>query len=147
MKNAVFRDVAPRSSCVNRRFGVTYRLQPPAHAGSSLADFSTLKIGAIHFSETSVHTRTTRRHSPENGVLQNIPSLERDLTTGPPEHEADAPYLIFILFSYKSFTPTSELDKTTSRLSVHRVTCSNHNVIDSCPGGTRFESRPGQWLS
>jgi hypothetical protein len=48
MKNAVFWDVAPCRSCVNRRFGGTYRvhlqgrlsLQPPAHAGSSLSDFS-----------------------------------------------------------------------------------------------------------
>jgi hypothetical protein len=27
-------------------------LQPPAHAGSSLADFSTLKMEAIHYTET-----------------------------------------------------------------------------------------------
>jgi hypothetical protein len=49
----------------------TYRLwlQPPAHAGSSLADFSTLKMEAIRSSETSVHTRSTRRHIPEDGIL------------------------------------------------------------------------------
>jgi hypothetical protein len=58
MKNAVFWDVA---SC---RW-----LQPPAHAGSSLADFSTLKMEAIRFSETSAHTRSTRRHIPEDGIL------------------------------------------------------------------------------
>jgi hypothetical protein len=46
------------------------RLPPPVHAGSSLADFSTLKIEAIRSSETSVHTRSTRRHIPENGILQ-----------------------------------------------------------------------------
>jgi hypothetical protein len=57
MKNAVFWDVAPCRSCVNR----------PAHAGSSLADFSTPKMEAIHSSETSVHTR---RHIPEDGILQ-----------------------------------------------------------------------------
>jgi hypothetical protein len=62
MKNAVFWDVAPCRSSVTRRFGRTYRLhlQPPAHAGSSLADFSTLKMEAIRSSETSVHTRSTR---------------------------------------------------------------------------------------
>jgi hypothetical protein len=32
-------------------------LQPPAHAGSSVTDFSTLKIDAIRSSETSVHRR------------------------------------------------------------------------------------------
>jgi hypothetical protein len=73
MKNAVFWDVAPCSSCVNRRFGGTYRivcsLQPPAYAGSSLADFFTLKMEAICSSETSVHTITTIRHIPENGIL------------------------------------------------------------------------------
>jgi hypothetical protein len=75
MKNAVFLDVALCTSCVNRRFRGTYRLhhqarlQPPAHAGSSLADFSSLKMEAIRSSETSVYTRSTRRHIPENGIL------------------------------------------------------------------------------
>jgi hypothetical protein len=75
MKNAVFWDVAPCGSCVNRRFGGMYRrlnLQPPAHAGSSLADFSTLKMEAIRSSETSVYTRSTRRHIPEDGILHYI---------------------------------------------------------------------------
>jgi hypothetical protein len=36
-----------------------YSLQPSAHAGSSLANFSTLKTEAILSSETSVHTRST----------------------------------------------------------------------------------------
>jgi hypothetical protein len=66
-KNAVFWDVAPCRCCVNRRLGGTYRLQfqgrkilergtsvsrlqPPAHAGTSLADFSTLKMEAIRSS-------------------------------------------------------------------------------------------------
>jgi hypothetical protein len=46
-------------------------LQPPAHADSSLANFSTLKMEAIRSSETSAHTRTTRRHSPEAGILHS----------------------------------------------------------------------------
>jgi hypothetical protein len=41
-----------------------YRLQPPVQAGSSLADFYTLKMEAIRSSETPVHTRFTRRHIP-----------------------------------------------------------------------------------
>jgi hypothetical protein len=45
--------------------------QPPAHAGSSLADFSTLKMEAIPSSETSVHTRSTLRHMPEDGILHS----------------------------------------------------------------------------
>jgi hypothetical protein len=83
-------------SCVNRRFGGTYRLhiqgrkihergtsvsrcrlQPPAHAGSSLADFCILKMEAIRSSETSVHTRYTWRHIPEDGILQWSLSFSR----------------------------------------------------------------------
>jgi hypothetical protein len=44
--------------------------RPLAHAGSSLADFSTLKMEAIYSSETSVQTRSTRRHILEDGILQ-----------------------------------------------------------------------------
>jgi hypothetical protein len=44
-------------------------LQPLAQAGSSLADFSILKMEAILSSETSVHTISTRRHIPEDGIL------------------------------------------------------------------------------
>jgi hypothetical protein len=65
MKSAVFRDVAPRGSSQ----------QPPAHAGSSLADFSTLKMEAIRSSETSVPTISTRRHIPEDGILHSVPIL------------------------------------------------------------------------
>jgi hypothetical protein len=44
----------------------------PAHAGSSLADFSTLKMEAIRSSETSVHfTGSTRRHIREDGILHS----------------------------------------------------------------------------
>jgi hypothetical protein len=34
--------------------------------------FSTLKMEAIRSSETSVHTRSTRRHIPEDGILLRI---------------------------------------------------------------------------
>jgi hypothetical protein len=47
------------------------RLQPLAHAGSSLTDSSTLEMEAIYSSETSVHTRSTRRHFPEDGILHS----------------------------------------------------------------------------
>jgi hypothetical protein len=60
VKIAAFWDVAP---C---------RLQPPAHAGSSHADFSTLKMEAIRSSEMSVYTRSTRRHIPEDGILVSV---------------------------------------------------------------------------
>jgi hypothetical protein len=44
-------------------------LQPPAHVGSSLADFPTLNMEAIRFSETSVHKRSSLRHIREDGIL------------------------------------------------------------------------------
>jgi hypothetical protein len=72
MKNTVFWDVALCRSCVNQRFGGTYRLHLQGkkirERGTSVsrwlksADFSTLKMKAIRSSETSVHTRSTQRH-------------------------------------------------------------------------------------
>jgi hypothetical protein len=59
MKNAVLWDVASCRSCVNR----------PAHAGSSLVDFSIMKLEAIRSSEMSVHTRPTWHHIPEDDIL------------------------------------------------------------------------------
>jgi hypothetical protein len=58
-------------------------LQPPAHAGSSLPDFSTLKMEAIRSPETSVHTRSTRRHIPEYGILLVSLHFMRIVTTQP----------------------------------------------------------------
>jgi hypothetical protein len=46
-----------------------------SHAGSSLADLSILKMEVIRSSETSVHTRYTRRHIPEDGQTSNFTKL------------------------------------------------------------------------
>jgi hypothetical protein len=46
------------------------RLHPPANASASLANFATLKMEAIRSSETSVNTRPTQRHIPEDDILQ-----------------------------------------------------------------------------
>jgi hypothetical protein len=46
-------------------------LQPPAQAGSSLADFSTLKMEAIRSSERSVHTSSTHPHITKDGILHS----------------------------------------------------------------------------
>jgi hypothetical protein len=62
-------------------------LQLPAHAGSSLADFSTLKMEVIHSSETLIYTRSTRRHIPEDGILH---SHRRE------NLKSDTIYLIFL---------------------------------------------------
>jgi hypothetical protein len=61
----------PSSEMWQRADLVWLSLQPPAHAGSSLADFSTLKMEAIPSSESSVHTRSTRHHIPEDGILHS----------------------------------------------------------------------------
>jgi hypothetical protein len=83
MKNVVFWVVALCRSCVTRHVGGTYRLhlqgrkirdlslQLPAHTGSSVADFSSLKMEATRSSETSVHARSTQRHSPEDDILHS----------------------------------------------------------------------------
>jgi hypothetical protein len=65
MKNVVFWDVAQCRS---------WWMQPLAHAASSLADFSTLKIEVVRSSETLVHTRSTGRHIPEDGILNTFPA-------------------------------------------------------------------------
>jgi hypothetical protein len=71
MKNAVYWDVAPCSSCVNRRFRGTYPLRLQGRKirerGTSVSRWLQ---EAIRSSETSVHTRTTQRHIPENGNLR-----------------------------------------------------------------------------
>jgi hypothetical protein len=55
MKNVVFWDVALCRSCVDRRFGGKYRLH--------------LQMEAINSSETSVSTRPTQCHIPEDDIL------------------------------------------------------------------------------
>jgi hypothetical protein len=90
MKNVVFWDVALCRYFVNRRFGGTYPsifrktrergtsvirwLQTAVtcsrwSCGSSLPDFSTLKIEAIRSSKKSVHAVCTQRHIPEDEIL------------------------------------------------------------------------------
>jgi hypothetical protein len=45
-------------------------LRPPAEAGSSLADFSILKMEAIRSYETSVDARSIQRHTPKDEIIQ-----------------------------------------------------------------------------
>jgi hypothetical protein len=81
MKNAVYWDVAPCRSCVNRRFGGMYRLhlQGIKISERGISVSRRLKMEAIRSSETSVHTRSTRQHIPEDGILHNSRAL-------PPDH-------------------------------------------------------------
>jgi hypothetical protein len=50
--------------------GCSWSLQPPAHAISLPAHFSTLKMEAIYSSETSVNARYTQRHVIERDNFQ-----------------------------------------------------------------------------
>jgi hypothetical protein len=62
----------PSSGQKNPRAKNQLVLQLPAHAGSSLADFSTLKMEAIRSSEPSVQSTTsTRPHTSEDGILHS----------------------------------------------------------------------------
>jgi hypothetical protein len=87
LKIAVFWDVSPYRSRVNRRFRWTCRLHPQgreirergtsvikwlaAHAGSTLADICTLKMEATRSSETSVYTWSTRHHISDDYILHS----------------------------------------------------------------------------
>jgi hypothetical protein len=64
VKNAILWDVTPYDSCKNRRFGETLRL----HHQSDNNRCTMMK--ELRCSETSVFTRTTRRVTPEDGILQ-----------------------------------------------------------------------------
>jgi hypothetical protein len=81
MKNTVFWDVAQCRYFVNRRFGGTRRLG--VSDGHSVYSYlltlvhcswisSTLKMGAIRSSETSVNKMPIRRHIPEDGILHTM---------------------------------------------------------------------------
>jgi hypothetical protein len=48
-----------------------YEKQVAAHADSPFADFSTLKMEAIRFTETSVDARSTQRHIQEDDILHS----------------------------------------------------------------------------
>jgi hypothetical protein len=65
--------VALSGSCKNRRFGGTCRFHLQGRKIRltlfSIAHFSTLKMEATQSSETSVPTRSTRRHIPKDGIL------------------------------------------------------------------------------
>jgi hypothetical protein len=75
MNVAIFWDIPPCSFYVNRRFGGTYHLHHQVHsyslhAGFMLGLFSTLKMGVMRSSETSVRIQTKRRYIPEDGNIQ-----------------------------------------------------------------------------
>jgi hypothetical protein len=59
-------------------FTLRISLQTPADSGSSLADFSTLKMEAIPSSETSVYASSTQRHIPEYDIVKKITGLHNE---------------------------------------------------------------------
>jgi hypothetical protein len=72
---AIFWDTAWCSLYVNRNFrGLSQQfcLATCWHAGFLFAWFSTLKMEAIHSTETLIHIWTTRRYIPEDGNIRNF---------------------------------------------------------------------------
>jgi hypothetical protein len=63
-------DVPPSRSCMSRCIGGTY-CYSHLLTGSSLANFSTLKVEVMCSSEASVHTKSTWHNIPENGILHS----------------------------------------------------------------------------
>jgi hypothetical protein len=70
MKNAVFCDVTPCGSCIIYLRSVL-RLLVTSNVPSSPIPV-TLMMEAIHSAETSVITRVTRRHIPEDSILRCV---------------------------------------------------------------------------
>jgi hypothetical protein len=84
-KNAVFWDVALCRYCVNGRFGGTYRLhlQGRKIRDRRISVSRWLQTAATCSSETSVHTRSTQSHIPEDGILHShsCESLKSEIYT------------------------------------------------------------------
>jgi hypothetical protein len=70
MKNADFWHLAPCRSCVNRRFGGTYRC---SHLLKLVPRSRILYLedGGDTILRNIVHTRSTRRQIPEDGILHS----------------------------------------------------------------------------
>jgi hypothetical protein len=84
MKGAVFWDVKPRGFIINRSFGGKCRLHLQGRRNNASEKrfynltlffarvlYFTLKMKERCSSETSVHNKPTRRHIPEDDILQN----------------------------------------------------------------------------
>lgn len=71
---------------LEERIASIFRMQPPAHTGSRLADFCSLKMKAVRSNEMSVHTRFTWCYILEDCVLHshhhvNLKSYKKFKTT------------------------------------------------------------------
>jgi hypothetical protein len=70
-RNSPIQEKCSLLGCVAVQISCDCRPQAPTHVDSSLADFSTLKMEEKRSSETSVHTGSTQRHIPDDGILHS----------------------------------------------------------------------------
>jgi hypothetical protein len=141
MSVAIFWDIAPCSSYVNRYFGGSATYYKPV---SWLANFWPLKIEVICSFETSVHIRTTRLYIPEDGNTSNVLFCE---IVSPHRWKSwrQQRKLNMRLFSNKMHK--IQYYKWTNKMTATGKFVSSCNVSSLYLGDARLKALPGYYLA
>jgi hypothetical protein len=123
MKNTVFWDVAPCRYFVNRRFGGTYRLHLQGRSNPRTMNQREQIASAIAIcsSETSVNKIPTRRHIPEDGILQ-VFICSRNISIKRYTKKQDPCVIFNVFFPHESCDFIGNEIKTSFMLSWDRYT-------------------------